>query len=141
MTVPLGESVLWLIPLEDVIDHIEPAQGICRTFHFTPKKLIEALVHEWFKMRLEIGPYQLKHLFQINRAMALEQIKNAFIQAEDLIIQRLEAENVERVITLTGHEVFNAVSHYVQSFGVPIEEINRMEILGWCYKCLVVKFS
>lgn len=136
----VGNQVLWLIPLEDILIDIEPASALCRTFHFTPKKLVESLVHEWFRFKLGQGPYQLDNIFRMSSNAAIEEIKGLFLLGEDAAIRPHDSRAAEELIDLTGHAVFSAVAQYVMSFGLPIEDITRMEIAGWCHKNLVVRF-
>ena len=136
----VGERAMWVIPLESILDDVEPANSLCRTFHFTPRKLVEGLVHEWFRYRLGTGPYQLHQIFRLNGQTAIEQIKELFLLDEDLIVRPRQVDDIEQIIDSVGHAVFNAIAHYVESFGVPIDEIERMDIVGWAYKSLVVRF-
>lgn len=141
----VGSKVLWLIPLEEILDDILPATELCRLYHFTPKKLVESLVHEWFRYRLGQGPYQLNQIFKVNSSTAIEEVKQLFMRDEDILLHDLSfkdssSTDVEYMIEYTGHAVFEAVARYVTSFGVPIDDVRHMEIAGWCHKNLVVRF-
>lgn len=150
MTPMIGDGTLWVIPLEEVIDNIEPAKDLCKLFHFTPKKLVEGLVHEWFRFHFKSGPYQLNQVFCYNRKDLLEHVKSAYLIPEDVLMYRFVPtdvssfqhvlEDAETIIDATGHAVFNALTNYVDQLGVPTDALTRVDIVGWAYKSLVVRF-
>lgn len=130
-----------VIPLQVVVHDVQPAESLCRQFHFSPKKLIEAFVHEWFRYQRRSGPYQLDNVFYVSHAMVIDFLKPTFLLPVDCIVNAPDVEDVEAIIDRIGYQVMHVMRDFTDTLGIPTDTVKALEIVGWCNECLLVRMD